>query len=88
MSQRATLYSYRDIARAIRLARRQRRWTQAELAAKANVSASVVAKLEENKGRTVNLDTVLALLRALSIDLQLSTRPGSPITFDDLDVDV
>jgi transcriptional regulator with XRE-family HTH domain len=84
----ATLYSYSDIARAIRLARRQRGWTQAQLAAAANVSPSVVAKLEESKGKTVTLDTVFALLRALSIDVQLVSRKGSPISFEDLEVGI
>lgn len=79
------MHSEREIARAIRSARRQRGWTQAELAAQANVSTRVVEKLEQGHGRTLNLSTIFALLRALSLDLSLSTRKGSLISFEGLE---
>lgn len=86
MGQRA-LYSERDMARVIRSARRQRGWTQARLAAQANVSTRVIEKLEASEGKTVNVSTILALLRALSIDMLASTRKGSPISLDTEDLE-
>jgi len=76
------IYTERDLARAIKTARRQRRWTQADLAARANVSPRVIEKLEQGAGKTVNMSTVFALLRALSLDLRVSTRKGSPTSLE------
>jgi transcriptional regulator with XRE-family HTH domain len=76
-----------DIAKWIRAARKQRGWNQTELAERANVSRGVVQKLEEGRGTTVNLDTVLSLLRTLSLDLTVEPRSaelkGLSEKFDD-----
>lgn len=63
-----------DIAKWIRAARKELGWNQSELARRANVSRSVVQKLEEGRGTTVNLDTVLRLMRSLSLDLAVEPR--------------
>ena len=63
-----------DFARRIQAARKHRGWTQAELAQRANVSRGVVQKLEAGRGTTVNLDTILSLLRSLSLDLTVEPR--------------
>ena len=77
-----------DVARYIRAARRARGWTQAELAQRANASRGVVQKIEEGRGNTANLATVLSLLRAMSLDLSIASRKGNTIAPDEeLEVD-
>jgi transcriptional regulator with XRE-family HTH domain len=63
-----------DIAKWIKAARKERGWHQTDLASRANVSRSVIQKLEAGRGTTVNLDTVMRLLRTLSLDLTIEPR--------------
>ncbi len=67
------VFSSGDLGSAIRRARRARRWSQVELAARANVARSAVQKLEAGRG-TTTVETALKLLNILSIDLALSPR--------------
>jgi hypothetical protein len=39
----------------------------------------VVQKIEEGRGNTANLATVLSLLRAMSLDLSIASRKGNTI---------
>lgn len=72
-----------ELARYIRAARRARGWTQTDLAQRANVSRGVVQKIEEARGTTANLATVLSLLRAMSLDLSIASRKGNTIAPED-----
>ncbi|TAN35078.1 XRE family transcriptional regulator [bacterium] len=72
-SMKSKVFEPRELGRALRSARRAKRMTQIELAQRANVARSAVQKMEEGRG-TVNLDTVLKLLRTLSLDLEVVSR--------------
>lgn len=80
-----TVYGLDEVGRLIRSARRQKGWTQAELAERANLSLAAIQKVERPAARTVNFDTALRLLRTLSLDLAVTTRPGSPIDLGEPD---
>ncbi|MGH7776905.1 MAG: helix-turn-helix transcriptional regulator [Candidatus Dormibacterales bacterium] len=67
------LYTAKELGEAIRLARREQGLTQIALAERANVARGAVQKLEEGRG-TVNLQTVLKILRTLSLDLRVTSR--------------
>ncbi len=72
-SMKSKVFDPRELGEALRRARRERGMTQIELAERANVARSAVQKLEGGGG-TVNLDTVLKLLRTLSLDLEVVSR--------------
>ena len=67
------LHSARDLGEVVRRSRREQGLTQITLAERANVARGVVQKLESGRG-TVNLPTVLKVLRTLSLDLVVSSR--------------
>jgi HTH-type transcriptional regulator / antitoxin HipB len=71
------VFTAKDLGEAIRHARRERGLTQIALAERANVARGAVQKLESGRG-TVNLPTVLKILRTLSLDLIVSSR-AAPI---------
>ena len=68
-----TIFTSRDLGRAIKAARTRRGLNQIELARHANVSRGVVQKLEEGRG-TVTLDNALKLVHILSLDLVVQSR--------------
>lgn len=77
------VFSVAELGRVIRQVRRGRRLTQIELAERANVARGAVQKLEEGRG-TVNLTTVLKILRILSLDLTIATRESAnALLFDE-----
>src|SRR2546428_14166946 len=67
------VHSTKDLGDATRGARREQRLTQVALAERANVARGAVQKIEAGRG-TVNLPTVLKILRTLSLDLSVSSR--------------
>ena len=75
VSSKARVFTMRDLGDSIRRERRERNLSQIELAQRANVARGAVQKIEEGRG-TVNLDTVLKLLRTLSLDLTIERRTG------------
>ncbi|MGH7609165.1 MAG: helix-turn-helix domain-containing protein [Candidatus Dormibacteria bacterium] len=66
----------RALGHLIRTRRRALRLTQAELAARANISRGVLQKLEEGRG-TVTMDSVLRIVSLLSADLVLRDRSAA-----------
>ena len=74
----------RDLGHAIRLARRENKWTQADLATRSGVWQETISKVEAGRGGT-KLDTILALFAALDLELLVSTRSkGSTSDFDNI----
>jgi HTH-type transcriptional regulator/antitoxin HipB len=74
----------RDLGHAIRQARREKNLTQADLATRSGVWQETISKVEAGRGGT-KLDTVLALLAALDLELLVSTRSkGSTSDFDNI----
>src|SRR5262245_52980450 len=67
------VHSATDLGETVRRARHEQGLTQIALAERANVARGVVQKLESGRG-TVNLPTVLKVLRTLSLDLVVSSR--------------
>lgn len=61
------------LAAAVKARRAELGWTQNDLALGAGVGRGVVQKLETGRG-TVTIDSVLAILAALSLDLHLAGR--------------
>ena len=76
VSIKSKVFAPRELGEALRRVRRERGMTQIDLAARANVARSALQKLEEGRG-TVNLDTVLKLLRTLSLDLEVVSRANA-----------
>jgi y4mF family transcriptional regulator len=66
-----------ELAGAVRLARKERGWTQAQLAAHAHVSRDLVNRLEKGSGR-VEVAKVLDVLAALGLAPVIESR-RSPI---------
>ncbi|MGP8161619.1 MAG: helix-turn-helix domain-containing protein [Candidatus Dormibacteria bacterium] len=62
-----------ELGRLVRERRRVRQLTQADLAAAAGVGRGVLQKLETGRGG-VNVDGVLAILSALSLDVHVVDR--------------
>ena len=62
-----------EVAGAVRLARKDRGWTQAQLAANAHVSRDLVNRLENGAGR-VELAKVLDVLTALGLATVIEPR--------------
>jgi transcriptional regulator with XRE-family HTH domain len=77
VSATTPLHTASDLGETVRRARREQGLTQIALAERANVARGVVQKLESGRG-TVNLPTVLKILRTLSLDLVVSSR-ATPI---------
>ncbi len=74
----------RDLGHAIRQARREKNLTQAELATRSGVWQETISKVEAGRGGT-RLDTILALLAALELELFVRTRSkGSASDFDNI----
>ena len=74
----------RDLGHAIRQARREKNLTQADLATRSGVWQETISKVEAGRGGT-KLDTILALLAALDLELLVSTRSkGSTSDFDNI----
>ena len=66
-----------EVAGAVRLARRERGWTQAQLASHAHVSRDLVNRLERGSGR-VEVAKVLDILAALGLATVIELR-RSPV---------
>lgn len=66
-----------EVAGAVRLARKERGWTQAQLAASAHVSRDLVNRLEGGSGR-VEVAKVLDILAALGLAMVIEPR-RSPV---------
>ena len=66
-----------EVAGAVRLTRKDRGWTQAQLAAHAHVSRDLVNRLENGSGR-VELAKVLDVLAALGLATVIEPR-RSPV---------
>ena len=74
----------RDLGYAIRQARQEKNWTQADLAARSGVWQETISKIESGQGGT-KLDTILALLAALDLELLVRTRSkGTASDFDNI----
>jgi len=67
------------IGAAIIDARKQRGWTQAQLAERANVSTPTLSKLERGN-RNSEIGTVLSVISALGLQLGLVDKPEEPDT--------
>jgi y4mF family transcriptional regulator len=63
------------IGRTVRVARKDMRLTQPQLAAAAGVGLRFLVELERGKA-TVRLDRMLAVLDALGLELQIAPRSG------------
>lgn len=64
-----------DLAGAIRLSRRERGWTQADLAQRAGVSRDLVSRLENGSER-VEVGKVLDIVAALGLTTAVAARPA------------
>ncbi|MFV1577460.1 helix-turn-helix domain-containing protein [Phaeobacter sp. JH20_37] len=74
----------RDLGHAVRQARREKSWTQSDLATRSGVWQETISKVEAGRGGT-KLDTILALLAALDLELLARTRSkGSASDFDNI----
>jgi DNA-binding XRE family transcriptional regulator len=73
VSMNRPTYTAKELGEAIRRTRREQDLTQIALAERANVARGAVQKIEAGRG-TVNLSTVLKILRTLSLDLSVSSR--------------
>jgi HTH-type transcriptional regulator/antitoxin HipB len=72
----------KNLGHAIRQARREKNWTQAELATRSGVWQETISKAEAGKGGT-KLDTVFALLAALDVEIMVEKRSkGMSSEFD------
>ena len=66
----------KNLGHAIRQARREKNWTQAELATRSGVWQETISKAEAGKGGT-KLDTIFALLAALDVEMSDVSAYGS-----------
>ena len=74
----------RDLGHAIRQARREKNLTQADLAMRSGVWQETISKVEAGRGGA-KLDTILALLAALDLELLVRTRSkGTASDFDNI----
>jgi y4mF family transcriptional regulator len=76
----------RELGLAVRRARSDRGWTQAELADRARVGRQWLSELEGGK-RTAEVGRVLAVLEALQLAITLEPAPTAhgKVDLDDLD---
>lgn len=68
--------SPQQIGVAIQRARKQRGWTQAELASRAGTKQATISSIE-NGARAARLDLLLAILAALDLELRIAPRTRS-----------
>jgi transcriptional regulator with XRE-family HTH domain len=54
-------------------ARKERGWTQQQLAERAGTQQAAIARWENSKYETATLHTVLTMMHALDMDIQLTT---------------
>ncbi|MCH2069560.1 MAG: helix-turn-helix domain-containing protein [Shimia sp.] len=74
----------RDLGHAIRQARLEKNLTQADLDTRSGVWQEMISKVEAGRGGT-KLDTILALLAALELELLVRTRSkGSTSDIDSI----
>ena len=74
----------RDLGHAVRQARLEKNWTQSDLATRSGVWQETISKVEAGRGGT-KLETILALLAALDLELLVRTRSkGSASDFDNI----
>ena len=76
MSTTGPLHTAAELGEAIKRARRAHGLSQIALAERANVARGALQKIETGRG-TVNLTTLLKLLRILSLDLSVTSRSGA-----------
>ena len=70
------VFTVKELGESIKHARRDLKLSQIELAQRANVARGSIQKIEEGRG-TVTFDTVLKLLRTLSLDLTVESRTSA-----------
>jgi HTH-type transcriptional regulator/antitoxin HipB len=74
----------RQIGNAIRRARKSRGWSQTQLGQKANLRQETISLIESGNPAT-RLDTILAVLATLDLELQVGPRSGGdPAAFEDI----
>ena len=74
----------RQIGNLIRRARKQRGWSQSQLAERVGVRQGTISLIETGNPAT-KLDTLLAILAALELELQVGSRvKGSRAGIEDL----
>jgi DNA-binding XRE family transcriptional regulator len=73
-----------EIAKTIAAHRRQRGLTQDQLAKKAKVSRPLIAKLETGRYPEVGIKKLLRILRAVGLDLRITTLNLKRPTLEDL----
>jgi len=74
--------THKNLGHAIRQARREKNWTQDELATRSGVWQETISKTEAGKGGT-KLDTIFALLAALDVEIMVEKRSkGMSSEFD------
>lgn len=74
-----TVRTLTQIGTAIQRARRQKGWTQTELAKRAGVRQATISLIETGE-TPAKLDTLLAILAALELELALGDRAQSSAT--------
>jgi transcriptional regulator with XRE-family HTH domain len=73
-----------DIAEAIVTHRKEQRLTQHQLAAQARVSRDLIAKLETGRLPELGVKKLLRILRAVGLDLRMTTLNLNRPTLEDL----
>lgn len=80
------IVSVKDLVVCIHQARKDRGWTQAQLAEQAGVSRDWIIGLEKAKP-TLELGLVLRTLKALNLPLSIDQQQKSTETFDGINLD-
>lgn len=74
----------KDMGHVIRQARKAKKLTQADLAARSGVWQETISKIEANAAGA-KLETVFDLLAALDLEMEIRTRSkGAPADFEDI----
>lgn len=73
-----------EIAEQIRATRKQRKMTQAQLAAAARVSRRAIIELEAGRSPDPGFISVIRILMALGLDLRITQAFSRRPTFEDL----
>lgn len=63
-----------ELGKAIKLARKQKHWTQADLADQLGMSRATVSALENGTVNEIGIRKVIALCSLLGLELQVQTR--------------
>ena len=63
-----------DLGKSVRLARKQKQWTQAELGEQLGMSRATVSALENGTINEIGIRKVIALCSLLGLELQVQTR--------------